>query len=84
MLSRPGTTVSGCDGVRSTGVRVLTRPCVSNADRDSPNQLPVFDMLQVGAFSELVNNGAIKQSYYDSLEWLISLGLSVEGEDVAG
>lgn len=41
-------------------------------------------MLQVGAFSELVNNGAIKQTYYDSLEWLISLGLSVEGEDVAG
>jgi len=57
---------------------------VLGADRDSPNQLPVFDMLQVGAFSELVNNGSIKPCYYDSLEWLISLGLSVEGEDVAG
>lgn len=54
------------------------------ADRDSPNQLPIFDMLQVGAFSELVNNGKIKECYYQSLEWLISLGLSVEGEDVAG
>ena len=41
-------------------------------------------MLQIGAFSELVNNGKIKECYYQSLEWLISLGLSVEGEDVAG
>lgn len=53
-------------------------------DRDSPNRLPIYDILQIGAWTHLVRTGKIPSGFYDALEYLISIGVSVEGEDVAG
>ncbi|KAK4702869.1 hypothetical protein P7C70_g3354, partial [Phenoliferia sp. Uapishka_3] len=52
--------------------------------RDSPNKLPVYDILQVGAFSELFRTASIPQKYFEALEFLIAQGISVEGVDIAG
>lgn len=53
-------------------------------DRDSPNKLPLYDILQIGAWTDLVREGKIKAPHYKALDWLISKGISVEGTDVAG
>ncbi|SGY72891.1 BQ5605_C005g03226 [Microbotryum silenes-dioicae] len=53
--------------------------------RDSPNQLPIVDILQIGAWTQLSNVKSIPEQYYDCLEFLIKkVGMSVEGTDVAG
>lgn len=39
---------------------------------------------QIGAFSELIRQKMIREAYFDSLVYLISQGISVEGTDIAG
>lgn len=58
-----------------------------HADRDSPNKLPIFDILQIGAWTDLQRAPAgsgVAEKYFDALKYLLSLGLSPEGVDVAG
>ncbi|KAL8293127.1 hypothetical protein RQP46_000821 [Phenoliferia psychrophenolica] len=52
--------------------------------RDSPNKLPVYDILQVGAFTQLMATAAIPDNYFEALDFLIACGISVEGVDIAG
>ena len=70
--------------------RLLTWTTISQliqlrrADRDSPNKLPCYDILQVGAFTELSRSGEISEKYFVAAEWMIGMGISVDGTDVAG
>ncbi|SCZ97680.1 BZ3500_MvSof-1268-A1-R1_Chr4-3g07365 [Microbotryum saponariae] len=53
--------------------------------RDSPNQLPIVDILQIGAWTQLSNVKSIPERYYECLEFLTrKVGMSVEGTDIAG
>lgn len=57
----------------------------SSSDRDSPNSLPLFDILQLGAWTDLLGDkGIIQERHYQVLQWLIEKGLNTEGIDVAG
>ncbi|KAM0753885.1 hypothetical protein T439DRAFT_166370 [Meredithblackwellia eburnea MCA 4105] len=52
--------------------------------KQSPNLLPIYDILLVGAYTRLLTDGTIPPNYYEAIEYLISLGISVEGIDLAG
>lgn len=77
--SRSGRTVSRIDSDDDFPLRRFCPP-----DRDSPNKLPCYDILQVGAFTELLRGGEIPEKYFVAAEWMIAQNISVEGTDVAG
>lgn len=69
---------------RFKGVVIHSLKGLTSIDRDSPNKLPIYDILQIGAWTNLVRKGKVNPEAYEALDYLISLGISVEGEDVAG
>lgn len=54
--------------------------------RDSPNKLPVIDILQIGAWTDMSrsNSSSVPPKYFEALQYLLDLGINPEGTDVAG
>ncbi|ORY61916.1 hypothetical protein BCR35DRAFT_308999 [Leucosporidium creatinivorum] len=54
--------------------------------RDSPNKLPIIDILQIGAWTDMSrsNSSSVPPKYFEALRYLLDLGISPEGTDVAG